>query len=89
MPQGRNKDKKMIGFWANPEEKTALQQAAKKAGYKDLGSFLRAIAEGAVKVSPKIKALALSALGTGAEQSGCGLMIWFILAAPVALWLLS
>lgn len=85
MPGGRDKNKKMLGFWATPEEKIALQKAAKKAGFKDLGEFLRAIAEGAVKVSPQIKALALAAMG--AQSGGAGCLV-FIFAIPAALWLL-
>lgn len=88
MPEGRDKSKKMLGFWATPEEKAALQKAAKKAGYTDLGAFLRAIAEGAVKVSPHIKALALSAMGV--QQSGCGgPLIGLILLAGLVLYAVS
>jgi hypothetical protein len=89
MPGGRDKTKKMLGFWATPEEKAALQKAAKKAGYNDLGSFLRAVAEGAVKVSPHIKALALAALGSQQNGGGCGMLFGFIILAGLAAYALA
>jgi len=89
MPSQRDKSKKLVGFFATEEEKKALKKAAKHHGFSTLADFLRAIAEGSVKVSPKIKALALSAMGAGAESSGCGMLSLFIIAIPVAAWLLA
>lgn len=86
MPNQRDKNKKLVGFFATEAEKKALQKAAKQHGYSSVADFLRAIAEGAVKVSPHIKALALAAMG--AQQGGGGCLV-FILAIPVALWLIA
>ncbi len=85
MPNQRDKNKKLVGFFATEEEKKALKKAAKQHGYASLADFLRAIAEGAVKVSPHIKAIALAAMGTQAGGAGC---LWFILAIPAALWMI-
>jgi hypothetical protein len=90
MPSQRDKSKKLVGFFATEEEKKALKKAAKHHGFSTLADFLRAIAEGSVKVSPKIKALTLSAMGAGVEPSGCGgMMAFLVLAIPVAAWLLA
>ena len=69
------------------DEKAELAKQAKRHGFDSVTEFVKAVVKGAVKVAPKIKALALSAMGAGAEQSGCGMMMFLILGVPTALWL--
>ena len=75
-------------MWMSKEEKKQLVAQAHRHGFTSVTEFVKAVARGAVKVSPEIKALAVSAMGVGVEQSGCGLMTLLVLASPVALWLL-
>lgn len=82
MPNQRDKSKKLVGFFATEKEKAALQKAAKQHGYASLADFLRAVASGAVKVSPQIKALALAAIGS--SQSGCGPLFCLLIPSAAA-----
>lgn len=87
MANARDKNKVSIGFYGTKEEKALLQAAAKKHGFATLTEFLRAVARGAIKVDPKIQALALAAIGTS-QQGGCGpLFCLLILAAVAALFI--
>ncbi len=61
------------------EEKALLAAQAKAHGFATVTDFVKAVARGAVKVSPKIKALAFAAIGTG---TGGGCLVWLI--APIA-----
>jgi len=49
MPNQRDKSKKLIGFYATPEEKKALIEAAKKRGIT-LSELLRQLATGTLKL---------------------------------------
>lgn len=82
MPNQRDKSKKLVGLFATESEKKALQKAAKQHGFANLADFLRAVASGTVKVSPHVKALALSALGAS-SQGGCGPLLLLIIGAAV------
>ena len=88
MANQRSKDKVKVQSYLHKDDERLLREHAKKLGYANLADFFQAVARGAVQVPPAIKALVLSALGAGAEQSGCGLMTLLVLASPVALWLL-
>lgn len=45
MPNQRDKNKKLVGFFATEAEKKALQKAAKQHGYSSLADFLRALSQ--------------------------------------------
>lgn len=49
MPSQRDKDKKLIGFYASPAEKKALEKLA-KAREITVAQLLREIAAGAIKL---------------------------------------
>lgn len=89
MANQRSKDKEKVQTYLHKDDAKKLREAMKTHGYSNLAEFFQAVARGSVKVPPHIKALALSAMGAGAEQSGCGMMSSLILAIPVAIWLLS
>lgn len=87
MANQRSKDKIKVQTYLHKDDEKLLRETAKSHGYKNLAEFFQAVARGAVKVSPQIKALVMSAMGAGAEQSGCGMMMFLILGIPTALWL--
>lgn len=68
MANQRDKNKKSINLWVTDEERDMLKSAARKHGYASVTEFIKAAARGAVKVDPKIKALALAAVGA---NGGC------------------
>lgn len=70
MANQRSKDKVKVQTYLHKDDEKLLREAAKANGYANLAEFLQAVARGAVKVSPHIKALALSAVA--AQQGGCG-----------------
>ena len=49
MPSQRDKDKKLIGFYASPAEKKALEKLAKARGIT-VAQLLREIAAGTIKL---------------------------------------
>lgn len=49
MANQREKTKKLVGFYANPEEKKALEAVAKQRGIS-VAELLRGIATGTIKV---------------------------------------
>lgn len=84
MANQRSKDKVKVQTYLHKDDEKLLREAAKQHGYKNLAEFFQAVARGAVKVSPHIKALALSALG--AQQGGCGVpLIGLLILAGLAL----
>ena len=84
MPNQRSSDKTKVNMWMTEKEKAALVAQAEKHGFSSVTDFIKAVATGAVKVSPHIKALAIAAMGTQAGGAGC---LWFFLAIPAALWM--
>lgn len=50
MPNKRDKDKKLVGFWATAEEKKALEKLAKKKGVT-VAELLRSILKGSLLFS--------------------------------------
>jgi len=75
MANQRDKNKKSINLWVTDEERDMLKSAARKHGYGSVTEFIKAAARGAVKVDPKIKAIALAAIGA---NGGCvGLLMFF------------
>lgn len=81
MANQRSKDKVKVQTYLHKDDEKLLREAAKSHGYANLADFLQAVARGAVRVAPHVKALALAAMGT--QSGGC---LAFILAIPAALW---
>jgi hypothetical protein len=89
MANQRSKDKVKVQTYLHKDDDKRLREAAKSHGYSNLAEFFQAIARGAVKAPPQIKALALSAMG--AQQSGgCGgAMCALIFAAVLVLYCIA
>jgi hypothetical protein len=51
VPNQRNKSKKLLGFYASPEEKQAIEAIAKARGIT-VAALLRGIALGTIKIGP-------------------------------------
>lgn len=83
MANQRSKDKVKVQTYLHKDDEKLLREAAKSNGYANLADFLQAVARGVVRVSPHIKAIALTAIGTQSGGAGC---LWFIIAIPAALW---
>ena len=69
-------------MWVTDEEKAQLKEAAKKYGFPSVTEFVKAVAAGAVKVSPHVKTLALAAIGTQ-SSGGCGPLFCLLLLVGV------
>lgn len=77
MANQRSKDKVKVQTYLHKDDEKLLREVAKKNGYSNLAEFFQAVARGAVKVPPHIHALVISAMG--AQQSGCGGMLFGLL----------
>lgn len=65
MANQRDKDKKLIGFYATTAERAAIKEEAKKRGYSSVAEFLRAVAKGEIKPAAFIIGLAAAWMVAG------------------------
>lgn len=87
MPNKRDKSKRLVTLWVTDDEKQQLKEASKRHGFDSVTDFIKAVANGAVKVSPHIKALALAA--AGADSGGCGPLISLLIVLAIVAYAMA